>query len=422
MTGVAIVAVPNKSDLVWSVSSEKIPHMTILYLGDALAKKDYQHVQEFVTHVADTVLVRFGMSVDKRGVLGSAEADVLFFKNKDNSNISLFRSYLLQDTIIREAYESVEQFDGWTPHLTLGYPEAPAKKVPKATDEFYWVGFDRLMIWTGDFEGPEIELKDEDLTQSDLLEGEDFLAHFGVKGMKWGQRKSAAERRHDRTVKIQEKAAASIAKSQELQARAEARTAKADAKAAASTAKLETKVAKKEAALAKTEARIGVDDPSNSYVRPSSGIAGKTNAESVRLRADAAKSARTLDDATLKAYTQRIDTEKKLKQAIAEDASPRKAAAKKLIGEAGRDVAKTALVGVGSLAVYYAIGRMSGTHKLKFNPEGAAGVLTKGKSSTKDAFTSVDKMAELAGGTKVPMSEIAKWKKPPSMGRNATPF
>ena len=701
MTGVAIVAVPSKSDIVWRVSSEKIPHMTILYLGDALDKKDYQHVQEFVTHVADTMLNRFGMGVDKRGVLGADEADVLFFKNKDNSDISLFRSYLLQDTIIREAYESIEQFDGWTPHLTLGYPETPAKKDPREISEFYWVGFDRLMIWTGEFEGPEIELKDEDmavamdglleeteeflshfgvkgmkwgvrkqaftkgvygkpvgparvgvrlggdkrpsaidklsdkynrtdlgkvtnaitrvlasgpftalqttqlvaltgltaasagagapltalasgavltqaaathglvavwankdnvrrinnnpkykaknlkadkklrkeyhdeqmqslgralwdprgvrlaetrarvsgepgdksvvvrpyafiqhsiedlsltidvvysdtghivefvprvpdeiakefyrivnsnedLTQSDLNEVDDFLEHHGVKGMRWGvrkaergtsgankvggggepkvkgPRKSLADRRHERTVKVQEKAAASIARSQELQARAEAKTAATDAKAAASTAKLEAKVAKKEAKLAKTEARIGVDDPSNSYVRPSSGIAGKTDAESVRLRADAAKSARTLDDATLKAYTQRIDTEKKLKQAIAEDAAPGRTAAKKLMGEAGKDLAKKALVGAGSMAVFYGLSRMSKTHAFKVNPEGVANLLSgKGKTSGSDAFEKVDKMAELAGGMKIPMSEVMKWKKPSSMGPKATPF
>ena len=250
-----------------------------------------------------------------------------------------------------------------------------------------------------------------------------FLEHHGVKGMKWGHRKSAAERRHERTVRVQEKAAESIAKSNELRARAEARTAKADAKTAAATAKLETKVAKKEAALAKTEARIGVDDPTNAYVRPSSGIAGKTDAQSVRLRADAAKAARTLDDATLKAYTQRIDTEKKLKQAIAEDSAPRKTAAKKLINEAGKEMAKKALVGVGSMAVFYGLSRMSKTHTFKLNPEGMAGLLSgKGKTSGADAFTKVDKMAELAGGMKVPMSEIAKWKKPPSMGPKATPF
>lgn len=439
MTGVAIVAVPNKTDLVWDISSEKIPHMTLLYLGDALAKKDYRHVQEFVTHVADTMLRRFGMGVDKRGTLGDNDADVLFFRNTDNSNISLFRKYLLQDAKIREAYDSVEQFDGWTPHLTLGYPKTPAKKGTRENSEFYWVNFDRLMIWTGEYEGPEIELKDEDMAvaMSNLDELDAFLAHYGVKGMRWGVRKSLEERRAERTLKVQERAVKKIEKQEQLTARAKAREAAAkaktetqDARAAAATAKLESKLARDQARFAKKEARSGHDDPINDVVtdkkgnlRDVDGLVGRTDRDASKQRINAAKDVRTLDDATLKAYTQRLDTEKKLKNAIAEDLNPGRTAAKKLISDSGKELAKKALVGVGSMAVFYGISRMSKTHDFKPNPEGIANILSgKGKTSGADGFEKVDKMAKLAGGLEIPMSEVAKWKKPSSMGPKATPF
>ncbi len=437
MTGVAIVAVPNNSDMVWDVSSEKIPHMTLLFLGDALAKEDYKHVQEFITHVADTMLRRFGMSVDKRGSLGDANADVLFFKNSDGSKISLFRKYLLQDTKIREAYESVDQFDGWTPHLTLGYPDTPAKKLTRENDEFYWVNFNRLMLWTGDYEGPEIELKDEDLEVVMSDQAVEFLAHHGVKGMRWGVRKSAEERRAERTLRVQEKAVKKIKKQEEFTARANAREAAAkakteaqDARAAAATAKLESKLARDQARFAKKEARSGRDDPINEIVtdkkgnpRDMEGLVGKTDRDASKQRINAMKDVRTLDDDTLRAYTQRLDTEKKLKNAINEDLKPGRTAAKKLIGDSGKEVAKKALVGVGSMAVFYGLSRMSKTHDFKPNPEGIGNLLSGAKgSSAAGAFNKTDKMAKLAGGLEIPMSEVAKWKKPASMGPRATPF
>lgn len=649
MSGVAIVAVPNKSNPVWAVSSEKIPHMTLLYLGDALAEEDYRKVQEFVTHVADTTLHRFGMSVDKRGTLGDDDADVLFFRNEENSAISLFRAYLLQDTTIREAYEKTEQFDGWTPHLTLGYPDSPAKKDPREVSEFYYIGFDKLMIWTDEFAGPEIELNDlgaavamsgladatqnflahygvmgmrwglrrnrvelsdasaarlakvhetgssvvdgksvtktklrnpekrkekkdewraavtdkktvdkvvakalprinEDLAslkattkgrtmtalqrnnyqrqaqdiinahldtaatsvsglspgrnpitlraamtitdgklkmrvkptaraqnwqdmasrrraseevgdfgemgqsalsgkipdegllynvltddggyiigfevvsetlglaQSDLDKGTSFLEHYGVKGMQWGVRRSREERRADRTAKVQAAAEKKVAKAEQYTARAnakasvaKARTATADAKAAAANARLETKLAEKQAKFAKAEARSGKDDPANGLIRDTSGLVGSSNRESAKLRDNAIKDLRTLDDQTLKAYSERINTEKKLKETIKQDQAPGRTATKKLIADAGKDVAKTALVGAGSMAVFYLLGRVGASRgqnpKPKINWEGAANTTTNSKSKAKDAFDFAKEAADAARTTSVPKNK-----------------
>jgi hypothetical protein len=648
MSNIAIVAIPSKTDQVWGISSEKVPHMTLIHLGEALPKTDFQKVADWIEHVADTMLHPFWMQVSERSTLGKKDADVLFFKPDEDSSIQLFRKYLLANTAVREAFETVDQFEGWTPHLTLGYPETPAKKT--AFDhEFYGVSFNKIALWVGDYEGPEFQLKEQEdvaiamseeaeaflahygvqgmrwgltrnrvqladarkaglskvhqqgrtiaddksvvrtkvrnpekrrdtkaewrakvtdkktvdqilakatpriekdladlkattkgrtmtyaqrnnyrrqaqdiintnldvaatsisglspgrnpitvraamtitdgklkmrikptqraqsaaekasrlnssadsggeggileqsslsgkipeegllynvltddagyitgfevvdensgLAQSDLDELDAFLAHVGVKGMKWGQRKSAAERRADRTARVQSRAEKSIARSEQYTARAtakaaaaKAKTETAKAKTDAATARLETKLAKEDTKLAKTEARTGKDDPSNGRISDSkNGVVGNSNRESKNLRDAAAKDVRTLDDQTLKAYSERINTEKKLKDTIKQDQAPARSATKKLIADAGKDVAKTALVGAGSMAVFYLLGRVGASRgqnpKPKINWEGAANTTTNSKSKAKDAFDFAKEAADAARTTSVPKNK-----------------
>lgn len=189
--GVAIVAIPSRDDYVWKISSEKVPHMTMLYLGEINDDAVIARITEFVQHVAEMSMYRFGMSVDRRGVLGPDEADVLFLRNDYAKMALAARNGMLSNVDIRRAYNSVPQYEGWTPHVTLGYPATPAK--PIADDRrIGWVDFDTVSVWTGDSTGPEFLLRDrweeESLAMSqDLVEN--ILAHHGVKGMKWGVRK-----------------------------------------------------------------------------------------------------------------------------------------------------------------------------------------------------------------------------------------
>lgn len=200
--GLVIVAIPREDDYVWKVSSEKVPHMTLCYLGEPdLEPEQLAGMVGYVEHAA-TLLHRFWMSVDRRGKLGPKDADVLFFdKNSYNKRtIEKFRSNLLANDDINWAYQSATQHPDWTPHLTLGYPETPAK--PDTRDYgFNGVEFDRIAIWTNDYEGPEFQLKSH---ESDSLEvamsveeligrGEAFLEHYGVKGMKWGVQRSSSK-------------------------------------------------------------------------------------------------------------------------------------------------------------------------------------------------------------------------------------
>lgn len=186
-----IVAIPKQDEYVWKISSEKVPHMTMLHLGDRL--DNLERVLEYVAHAVDTSLCRFMLDVDHRGVLGDKSADVLFFSKYGIDKLDDFRGYLLQQPDIFNAYNAAEQFPQWLPHLTLGYPETPANPDERDYPGIGWISFDRLALWTTNFDGPSFELTDHNAVDDDLRMayiGEKFLSHHGIKGMKWGIRRS----------------------------------------------------------------------------------------------------------------------------------------------------------------------------------------------------------------------------------------
>lgn len=186
-----IVALPNKDDYVWKISSEKVPHLTLLFLGETDLGSELIDAVQYVEHAAAISLRRFGMSVDHRGELGEDKADVLFFNKTYSRKIEEFRSYLLKNQAIAKAYHSVPQFPSWTPHLTLGYPESPAKPDNRDYPGLSWVNFDRIAVWTEDSAGPEFQLKeDSDMEVSMSSPVDNILAHYGVRGMRWGIRRS----------------------------------------------------------------------------------------------------------------------------------------------------------------------------------------------------------------------------------------
>lgn len=193
-----VVAIPQLEDRVWKVSSEPVPHMTLLYLGEInWTPEEFRSAAEFVGH-ATSMLTRFGMNVNRRGTLGDKNADVVFFDKAHNYQKLLdFRSNLLTNRVLKNAYLSASQHPSWIPHLTLGYPETPAK--PDDGDyPINWVEFDRIALWTGESKGPEFRLQsyggaDLEVAMSTIQAGADFLAHYGVKGMKWGQHKKSRQ-------------------------------------------------------------------------------------------------------------------------------------------------------------------------------------------------------------------------------------
>lgn len=198
MGNVAIVAIPEKEDYVWKLSSEKIPHMTLLNLGDALSDDDIAHVMEYIDHAANMSLTRFYMSVERRGPLGPNEADVLFFDKGScgpemAAAIDRFRSYLLREDKIKTAYDVAPQYEDWTPHLTLGYPESPAKPDLREYSGIHGMTFDKIALWVDDYAGPEFELASHASALAMSATDDESLEQSGVKGMRWGIRKDYPE-------------------------------------------------------------------------------------------------------------------------------------------------------------------------------------------------------------------------------------
>lgn len=200
-SNLVIVALPAADEPVWKVSSEQVPHLTILFLGENTENTNTDRILQFVNHAITTNQHgSFYLDVDYRDTLGPDDADVLFFRKDWSAKwITQLRGQLLQNEDIRSAYESVEQYDEpWVPHLTLGYPKAPAHDDKMPEHGIYGVRFDRIAVWTDNYDGPSFRLQWPDW-ESDMCVAysgvgrsavTDILEHHGVKGQKWGVRKN----------------------------------------------------------------------------------------------------------------------------------------------------------------------------------------------------------------------------------------
>jgi 2'-5' RNA ligase len=188
-TNLVIVAIPEENDRIWDVSSEKVPHLTLLHLGDVTQIDNLEQIVQFVEHaVTLSEHGQFYLDVDHRGTLGEQDADVLFFSTRSWNLkwIRQFRGQLLQNAQIKTAFDAADQINEapqeWLPHLTLGYPQAPAKPLgPKDgfNHTIYSVCFDRIAVWTEDFNGPEFRLQWPDRE----LEGDLAIAYSDTQKM-----------------------------------------------------------------------------------------------------------------------------------------------------------------------------------------------------------------------------------------------
>lgn len=128
-----IAAIPPDHDRIWDVSSEDPPHVTLLYLPSSAILE----AKEAISAVGPEIDV--DVQVKNVDVLGDEGAQVAFI---DPGDLTAVREALLEVPAIKQAHDSIEQYEQWTAHLTLGYPDSP----PLSGDVPDTINLDRLVV------------------------------------------------------------------------------------------------------------------------------------------------------------------------------------------------------------------------------------------------------------------------------------
>lgn len=152
--GAVAVLVPADGDPIAAASSEPA-HMTLAWFGEAkdLSTEDIAALLTTVSAYASQIDGPVTAAVGERTTLGDDDADVVML---DGDGIHGLRSGLMEDETVAEVMSRVEQYENWTPHVTLGYPESPANE----DYEGETVTFDRIALWVGE-EHTEFALGEE---------------------------------------------------------------------------------------------------------------------------------------------------------------------------------------------------------------------------------------------------------------------
>jgi hypothetical protein len=143
-TTCVIVALPAESDPISAASSEADgAHATLLFLGDTSTLNGDALKTALGDFVSNGQVGIITERVNGNATLGKDAADVVLF---DAANLVFIRKGLLEQDSILTAYDAVEQFPTWLPHVTLGYPETP--RLADFAGEA--ITFDRLALWFGE--------------------------------------------------------------------------------------------------------------------------------------------------------------------------------------------------------------------------------------------------------------------------------
>ncbi|QUE25400.1 capsid maturation protease and MuF-like fusion protein [Microbacterium phage Fizzles] len=142
-TGVGIFLIPAESDPIVAASSEQA-HMTTVWMGskDDLTV-DLDELEQAVRFYAQDLDGPVVVPVVERGTLGDEDADVVFLEATES--LIALRDGMLVNEPIKTAHDAATQFPEWTPHVTLGYPETPARGEYDGDA----VTFDRVGLWIG---------------------------------------------------------------------------------------------------------------------------------------------------------------------------------------------------------------------------------------------------------------------------------
>jgi hypothetical protein len=192
-TDAVIVALPRALDPVRLIGNED-KHATLLYFGPtaSLPEDAKENLLETLAQ-ASAMFMPFAegtMGVERLG----SDVPPALVAMLTQRKLGMIRKAIQVNPLVGKYLKNATQHAEYKPHVTLDYPDwggEPA--IRKLAQPLYEVGFDRLALWWND-ERFEVPLGPERMEPMDSMkmaeQVDDFLAHYGIKGMRWGIRRS----------------------------------------------------------------------------------------------------------------------------------------------------------------------------------------------------------------------------------------
>lgn len=197
-TQAVIVATPLAMDPIRLVGDEE-KHATVLYFGETSSLPVAAKPVLLETLQQVSLMVEpFGERITEISRLGEDDPPALVAKLTGNY-LSNIREILQVNPDVKGYLSNAQQHDGYTPHVTLAYPDYKGEAdLRQKMITLRRIGFDHLSLWWNS-ERHEFPLNyrfGEDVPESagwseDLVNK--YLEHHGVKGMRWGVRRTKTE-------------------------------------------------------------------------------------------------------------------------------------------------------------------------------------------------------------------------------------
>lgn len=197
-TTAVIVALPRAMDPIRLVGNED-KHATLLFFGETnTLPSEARFVLEDTAKRICKIFGSFSESIENVTRLGSDDPPALVALTSGRQ-LGVIRKSMLINPKVVEYLTNTNQFPSYTPHVTLDYPDyAGEAELRDLMQSLYRIQFDRLALWWGN-EQIEFSLDSFDGESTDVKMSDGagiiqrILEHSGVKGMRWGVRRTPAQ-------------------------------------------------------------------------------------------------------------------------------------------------------------------------------------------------------------------------------------